>query len=184
MQMQGVVMATDILGATVMVSPQGNDQGTGTGTGLETSTPSTGTLATDTPSAGGTSATATTTTGTGSGTGTGDFSQGTVEDMIVEPQTGDLQYLVVSFGTQDSWFPIPVGFMRWDATNNQFVLMINQNALENAPAFSPDQFPDTAASGWDQEFSIYWENNGSMGSGTGTGTGTGGVSVSTATPTP
>jgi hypothetical protein len=180
MQMQGVMLASDILGASVMVSPQGNDQGTGTGTGAETSTPAAGAVSTDTPAAGGDTGTATAEAGTGMGTGTGDFSQGTVEDMIIEPQTGDMQYLVVSFGTEDTWIPIPIGFLRWDATSNGFVLMVNANALQNAPSFSSDQFPDTSMSGWDQEFSTFWQSNG----GTGTGNGSGGVTVSTATPTP
>jgi hypothetical protein len=185
MQMQGVMLATDILGATVTVSPQGNDQGAGTGTSVETSTPEAGVISTDTPSASGdTIATATPESSMGTGTGTGDFSMGTVEDMIVEPQTGDMQYLVVSFGTEDRWIPIPVGFLRWDSTTNGFVLMVNANALQNAPAFSSDQFPDTSMSGWDQEFSTFWQSNGGMGGGTGSGSGTGGISISTATATP
>jgi sporulation protein YlmC with PRC-barrel domain len=177
-QMQGVMLASDILGATVTVSPQGNDQGagsgSGTGTGLETST----------PEAGATAATATSDTSAGSGTGSGasDFSSGTVEDMIVEPQTGDVQYLVVSFGTSTDWIPLPIGFLRWDSSTNGFVLMVNQNALQNAPTFAPDQFPDTSMSGWDQEWSTYWQSNG--GTGASGGTGSGGISISTATATP
>jgi hypothetical protein len=183
MQMQGVMLATDILGATVTVSPQGNDQGTGTGTGAETSTPEAGVVSTDTPSASGdTTGTATPESSTGTGTGMGDFSTGTVEDMILEPQTGDVQYLVIDFGMEDRWIPIPVGFLRWDSTMTGFVLMVNQNALQNAPAFTSDQFPDTSSSGWDQEFSTFWQSNG--GTSAGTGSGTGGVSISTATATP
>ena len=171
MQMQGVMLATDILGATVTVSPQGTGSGTGsgTGTGSETSTPEAGATAAPTSSS-----------DTGTGTDTGDFSSGTVEDMILEPQTGDMQYLVVSFGTEERWFPIPIGFLRWDSTTNGFVLMVNQNALQNAPAFTSDQFPDTSSSGWDQEFSTFWQSNG--GTGSSGGSGTGGVTVSTATP--
>jgi hypothetical protein len=176
-QMQGVMLATDILGATVTVSPQGNDQGTGTGTGtgLETSTPASGTgssLETSTPASG-------TGSGTGTGTTTGDFSTGTADDLIIQPLTGNLQYLVVDFGTQSNLIPLPIGFLRWDSTTNGFVLMVSPNALQNAPTFSPDQFPDTSMSGWDQEWSTYWQNNGGMGIGTGTGSG---VSVATATP--
>lgn len=180
-QMQGVMLATDILGATVTVSPQGNDQGTGGDTGTTGTAQPDATSAATTPQA---DATATSETGTGTGTGTGDFQQGTVEDLIIETQTGDMQYLVVSFGMEDRLIPIPVGFLRWDATNNGFVLMINENALQNAPAFTQDQFPDTTTSGWDQEFSTFWQSNGGAG-GTGSGTGTNsGVTVSTATPTP
>jgi hypothetical protein len=178
-QVQGVILATDVLGSTVMVSPQGNDQGTGTGTTDATATPAAdSTAAANTPDP---NATATTDPGTGgAGTGTGDMSQGTVEDIILDPETGDLQYLVVSFGADDRWFPLPIGFLNWDATTNGFVVKVNANALQNAPAFSADQFPDTSAEGWDQEWQGFWQNNG----GTGTGTGTGGTTISTATATP
>lgn len=91
---------------------------------------------------------------------------------------------MVRFGTEDRWIPIPIGFLRWDSTMNGFVLMVNEIALQNAPAFSSDQFPDTSTSGWDQEFSTFWQSNGGTGTGTGSGTGTGGTTVSTATTTP
>ena len=68
----------------------------------------------------------------------------------------------------------------WDSANNQLVLMVSVDSLQNAPTISSDQFPDTSMSGWDPEFSTFWQSNG----GTGAGTGTGGVTVSTATATP
>jgi sporulation protein YlmC with PRC-barrel domain len=178
-QLQGVMLATDVLGATVTVS--GSTSGTG-GTGTTaTDTPSagTGTTATDTPSAGGTSATSTPEAG---GTGTGDFSQGTIEDVIIDPATGDIQYAVVQFGSQDTWVPIPVNLLGWDSATNSFVLMVSPDTLQTAPSFPADQFPDTSTPGWDQEWSTFWQNNG--GTGTGSGTGTGGTTISTATATP
>jgi hypothetical protein len=69
--------------------------------------------------------------------------------------------------------------MGWDATNNQIVLMVDANLLQNAPGFSSSQLPDTTMSGWDQQFSSYWQSGGS-----GSGTGTGGTASSTATATP
>jgi len=178
--MQGVMLATDVLGASVTVSTQ-STSGTGTGTGtLATDTPPAVTgIATDTPSAGGTLSTSTP-EASGSGTGTGDFSQGTVEDLIVESATGTMQYLVVRFGSQDNLIPIPINLVGWDATANGLVLMVSPDVLQNAPSFSANQFPDTSTAGWDQEFSTYWQTNG----GTGTGFGTGGTTISTATATP
>jgi hypothetical protein len=173
--MQGVVLATDVLGSTVMISSQGQE-GTGTGT-QATSTPEAGATAT-----GGTGTGVATATGTTGTTGLEENTQGTVEDIIIEPEDGNLKYLVIRTGTEDRWIPIPIGFLQWDATTNGFVLMISGNALQNAPAFSSDQFPDTTAEGWDQEWSDFWASNGGMG--TGTGSGTGGVTVSTATATP
>lgn len=172
MQMQGVMLATEVLGSTVTVSQQASQPGTGS----ETSTPASGgTDATAMPDA-------TATGDTGTGTGTGDFSQGTVEDLIVEPRTGNLQYAVLSFSGSDNWVPIPVSMLNWDSTTSGFALNAGADVLQNAPSFTSDQFPDTSSSGWDQEWSTYWQSNGGMG--TGSGSGSGGVSVSTATATP
>jgi hypothetical protein len=181
MQMQGVTLATDVLGLTVTVSQQASEPGTGgTGTGSETSTPDAGgTAATAMPDA---TATADTGTETGTGTGTGGFSQGTVEDLIVEPMTGIIQYVVLSFSGSDRWVPVPVSTLNWDSTMSGFALNAGADVLQNAPSFTSDQFPDTSTSGWDQEWSTFWQSNGGMG--TGSGSGSGGVSISTATATP
>ena len=168
-KMQGVILATDILGATVSISPQGQDQGTGSGIGTDvqatatSGTDTTAPTATSTTGSGTGAATETSTTGSGTGTGTG--TQGTVEDVVIEPASGELQYLVISTATGENWIPIPIGFLRWDASTNSVILMINENALQNAPAFSPDQFPATSAAGWDQEISDFWQNNGGTGTG-------------------
>jgi sporulation protein YlmC with PRC-barrel domain len=178
MQLQGVMLATDVLGATVVINPQGT--GTGGTAAIATDTPAagTGTLATDTPSAGGTGSTSTPSTGgSSSGTGTGS-DENIVEDMIVDPLTGLMQYVVISMGTGSDWIPVPVSLLGWDSANSQLVLMVSADSLQNAPTFSSDQFPDTSMSGWDQEFSTFWQTNG----GTGAGTGTGAVTVATATP--
>jgi hypothetical protein len=179
--MQGVILASDVLGANVIPNAQGAGTGTG-GTGTSaTDTPAagTGTQSTDTPSAGGTASTAmpdTTSTASSSGTGTGtgststDNSQGTVQDIIFNPKNGDMQYLVVSSGSGDTWIPVPIDLVGWDATNNQLALTVDANTLQNAPTFSSSQFPDTSTAGWDQQFSTYWSSNSGAGAGAATPT--------------
>jgi hypothetical protein len=103
-----------------------------------------------------------------------------LEDMIVEPMTGLIQYVVIGMGTGESWIPVPIAFLGWDPANGQFVLMVTPDTLQNAPTFPSDQFPDPSTSGWDQEFSTYWQSN----DGTDSSGGTGGTIVSTATATP
>jgi sporulation protein YlmC with PRC-barrel domain len=110
--------------------------------------------------------------GTGASPGTG-F---TVQDIVIEPRIGKLQYVVVSSGSADTWIPVPISVLGWNASNNQLVLMIDAGLLQNAPTVPSAQFPDTSMSGWDQEFLTYWQ-----GGGTGS---SGGISVSTATATP
>jgi sporulation protein YlmC with PRC-barrel domain len=191
MKLQGVMLASDVIGAKVAVSPQGEGNGQGNGSGqsaatatpsgseLATATPGDSTLATNTPSV---EATATTTTGTGnSGSNGSDLNnmEATVSDVIVDPSTGEIQYLVISgsFTEGERWIPVPIGFLQWDPATESFVIKISGNALQNAPAFQADQFPDTSTSGWDTEFNDFWQNQGP-------GTDSGGVVASTATPKP
>ena len=184
--LQGVALATDVLGSTVNLSTTG----TGTGTGLATATSSaggTGTgLATATSSAGTGSATSTPATGTGLATataGTGTGSTGamtvTIEDIIVDTSTGDMMYFALNTNSgNNQLIPVPLSIFGWDSSMQGFVLNTDATTLQNAPGFASDQFPDTTTSGWNSQFDTYWQSNGIGGTGTGTGT----QATATATP--
>jgi hypothetical protein len=150
-----VVLVSQLLGSNVTINSQGT--GSGSGTGSETSTPSSN-------------------TGTGTGSSITDNAQGTVQDVIIQPRIGKLQYLVVSFSAEN-WIPVPISLVGWDATNNQIALLTAATMLQNAPTYSAGQSPATSTADWDQQFSTYWN-------GGGTGTGSGGTNSVTATATP
>jgi hypothetical protein len=155
--MQGVVLASDLLGANIALSSDGTGTGTGsgsrTGNSLSTNTPSAGSDSTAVPD---TTATASSGgTGTDSGTGSTDTSQGTIQDVIIEPRIGKLQYVVVSTA-DDTWIPVPISGLGWDAVNNQGALMVDSSMLQNAPSFSSGEFPDISTPGWSQQYSAYW----------------------------
>lgn len=163
-QLQGVMLASEVIGSTITIG-QGEGQGTGTGTGTGQATAeatATGEAAAS-PAA---SPEATSSSGTGTGTGEGP-TEATIEDIIVDPDTGDILFLVLSslFDGEDRWIPVPLSTLRWDLTNESFLFVANANALLNAPFFQPDQFPDTNTEGWDTDFNDFWQNN----AGTGTG---------------
>jgi hypothetical protein len=121
---------------------------------------------------------ATATVGTGTGPGTGNVTA-TIEDVIVDVESGDIRYLIVntSFDDGEHWIPVPLGLLQWNGASQNFVLDTDGDRLRNAPFFTEDEFPDTTVSGWDDEFSTYWQSD---------GTGTGGATdgIATATPTP
>jgi sporulation protein YlmC with PRC-barrel domain len=204
--LQGVALASDVLGSTVTIGAQGRGNGTGTGlatatagtetgTGLATATAGTGTgLATATAGTGTGLATSTPTSGTGgtglatatAGAGTG-ISEGltaTIEDMLLDTTTGDILYIVLNTNSgNDQLIPVPLSMFQWDSTTQGFMLNTDTTMLQNAPSFSSDQFPDTGISDWNSEFDTFWQNNGAGGSsGTGTGTGSGSGAQATATP--
>jgi hypothetical protein len=174
------MLASEVIGSTITVNQnQGQGQGTGQGTGQGAGQGAG--VATATLAVGATAeSTATATTGTGNGTGNGQNTvSATIKDIITDPQTGDIQYLVLTatFDDGERWIPVPLKFFKWDANTQTLILPMNGMALENAPVFQNGEFPDMSTSGWDTDFSGFWNNGG-----TGTG-GTGGTgALPTATP--
>lgn len=160
-ELQGVVLASDLLGATITITlGQGLGPADGTGT---TGTAQATAEATATVDAAASPA-ATASTGTGSGTGTGSTegpTEATVEDIIVDPDTGEILFLVLSslFDGEDRWIPVPLSVMLWDTTNQGLLFSGDGGLLLDAPFFLPDEFPDTSVDGWDTDFNDFWQNN-------------------------
>jgi hypothetical protein len=155
--LQGVVLASEVLGSAVTLSPgQGEGQSQGTDQGQATATAGTD-LATATPGVV-IDATATVDALPTSGPGVGNFN-GTIEDMIVDIDAGDILYIVVNaaFDEGERWIPIPLSFFQWDATNNAFAINANPAMVQEAPFFDGDTWPDTTSEGWNDEFDAFWQ---------------------------
>lgn len=86
--------------------------------------------------------------------------EGEVDDMIVDIESGAIQYVVVHAGFDDGehWIPIPPRVLLWDAANDRFVLSVDLTTLQGAPFFVDGAFPDTSADGWNSEFDAYWSS--------------------------
>jgi len=172
--LQGVVLASEVLGSTITL---GAGQGTdGTGTDQATAVPGTDGQATATPGTGTDGATATADAGADSGMDDGKLTA-TVEDLIVDTAVGNILYIVVNttFDDGERWIPVPLGMFQWDGMGG-FMLNADGAMLQNAPFFQGNQFPDTTMSGWNSEFDSFWQNSGA---GTGNGSDSG---EATATP--
>lgn len=150
-KLQGVMLASDILGATITVG-QDRRQGAGDATAEPVATMELTAL----PEA-------TVTTGTSSGTSTENQgpTEATIEDVIVDPDAGTILYLVLNslFDDGERWIPVPLSTLRWDLSNEAFLFVANANALLNAPFFQADQWPDTTVDGWDADFDTFWQTN-------------------------
>ena len=145
---QGVQLASKVLGAKLTVGVPSLSLSTSTpdaSTGLAISTPSTS-------------------------TSTKNLSA-SIDDLIVNTDSGDIMYIVVktNFDDGEHLIPVPLRPLQWDAENKAFILNIEAAMLQNAPFFQKDQFPDLTMAGWNSEFDSFWQNNGSGGS-SGTGT--------------
>jgi sporulation protein YlmC with PRC-barrel domain len=149
-EMQGVLLASELLGATIQ--SYNSVPGTGSDQGPDAATASPDATALPLASA--------TVDATGAGLTPMDAMALTVEDAIVDPETGDVQYLVVSGGFADGerLLPVPLNQLRWDDTAEGFSLGVNTTGLENAPAFADGQYPNFSAGEWDDEIANFWNN--------------------------
>ena len=87
---------------------------------------------------------------------------GTVQDAVVDLNTGDLSYIILSSDSIQSLsgelVPVPPQEFGLDAQNQALVLQVSSQNLQNAPAFEQGQFPMTTSSGWDAQIQSYWQN--------------------------
>lgn len=159
--LQGVVLATEVLGSVIQV--RGNLQAVGPDTDA-TADP----LATATPDTG---------VAPGAVPGIPDVMDAYIEDIIVDPESGEILYLVITAGFLEGerWIPVPIGFLQWNDASQNFILRVNAAALQNAPFFADGLFPDFTVDTWDDEFDTFWQNPDA-------GADAGGGAVPTATP--
>ena len=149
-EMQGVMLASDLLGATIQA--YGGAPGLGDDQGQATASPDATAVPAGTVTA--------TVDAMGAGTAPMDAMTLTVEDAIVDPAAGALQYLVVNggFADGDRLLPVPLNQLRWDDTTQGFSLGVNTAGLESAPVFTDAQYPDFTTDGWDDEIASFWNN--------------------------
>lgn len=143
MELQGVVLASDVIGSGITLSP-----GQGEGPDLATATPDASADATATADPAAPTA----------GPGVGNFN-GTIDDVIVDIDSGSILYFVVDapFDEDERWIPIPMNFFQWDMSNGIFTLNVNPAELREAPFFEDALYPDMSVDGWDSEFHAFWQ---------------------------
>jgi len=77
---------------------------------------------------------------------------GSIEDLMLHTDTGDVAYAVLSFGgflgMGDKLFAIPWEALTIDTAAKSFVLDVDREKLEQAPGFDKNDWPSTADSSW------------------------------------
>ena len=88
--------------------------------------------------------------------------QANIEDLIVNAQSGKIQFVVVktNFDNMERWIPVPLALFNWDTTNQAFNLDLNADLLRAALPVMEAQFPDINVQGWEQQWMTFWQNNG------------------------
>jgi sporulation protein YlmC with PRC-barrel domain len=85
---------------------------------------------------------------------------GKIEDVVVDPETGNLQYAILSFGgvlgMNKKLFPIPWSSFRTARTRDYVLLDSNKDTLRRAPGFERGAWPDVADPAWSRNIDDYY----------------------------
>ena len=72
---------------------------------------------------------------------------GSIQDLMIDPISGIVQYAVLDFGgflgIGDKLFAVPLQSFTIDRTNERFVLDVTKERLDNAPGFDKSNWPST-----------------------------------------
>jgi sporulation protein YlmC with PRC-barrel domain len=85
---------------------------------------------------------------------------GDIKEIMLDMQTGQVAYAVLSFGgflgMGDKLFAVPWQALHLDTVNKRFVLDIDKQRLQNAPGFDKDAWPDMADAQWAQHIHSFY----------------------------
>ena len=85
---------------------------------------------------------------------------GDIKEIMLDMQTGQVAYAVLSFGgflgMGDKLFAVPWQALHLDTVNKRFVLDIEKERLQNAPGFDKDAWPDMADAQWAQHIHSFY----------------------------
>jgi len=85
---------------------------------------------------------------------------GQIEHLMIDMEKGRVAYAVLSFGgflgMGDKLFAIPWSALAIDTGQKQFILDVDRKALERAPGFDKDHWPNMADRAWGAEVFTYY----------------------------
>jgi hypothetical protein len=89
-----------------------------------------------------------------------DENLGDIKEIMLDMQTGQVAYAVLSFGgfmgMGDKLFAVPWQALHLDTVNKRFVLDIDKQQLRNAPGFDKHAWPDMADAQWTEHIHSFY----------------------------
>jgi sporulation protein YlmC with PRC-barrel domain len=78
--------------------------------------------------------------------GTDGKSLGSIKDLVIDPEDGEIQYAVLDFGgfagLGDKYFAVPWEALEFDPTRKKLALDLHKKDLKDAPGFDKNNWPD------------------------------------------
>jgi len=94
---------------------------------------------------------------------------GNIEELMIDLDSGYLAYAVLSFGgfmgIADKLYAVPFDALTYDFDEKVFIIDIDKQTLENAPAFDKNHWPDMSNMEWGRNifnyygFEPYWDRD-------------------------
>ena len=85
---------------------------------------------------------------------------GHVEDLMINPASGKVEYAVLSFGgfmgLGDKYFAVPFTRFGVDREHHRMVLNVDKDRLKEAPGFDKDNWPDFADTEFTSSVNSYY----------------------------
>jgi sporulation protein YlmC with PRC-barrel domain len=85
---------------------------------------------------------------------------GKIEDVVIDPATGNIQYAILSFGgvlgMGNKLFPIPWSSLDISPSRDYVLLNIDKDVLERAPGFDSNNWPNMADPAWRRSIHDYY----------------------------
>jgi len=73
-------------------------------------------------------------------------SLGSIKDLVIDPEDGDIEYAVLDFGgfagIGDKYFAVPWEALKLDQPNKKIMLDVSKKDLKQAPGFDKNNWPD------------------------------------------
>lgn len=85
-----------------------------------------------------------------------------VNDLILDPSTGNLQYVLITITgipglSSNEVVPVPLRALSWNPQNQTINLNVPPQVLLGAPKFTPGQLPSTITPNWDAKIRSFWQ---------------------------
>ncbi len=85
---------------------------------------------------------------------------GSIEDFMLDVQTGNVRYAVLSFGgflgLGDKLFAVPMQALTVDQEDECFILDVDKERLKDAPGFDKDDWPNMADHTFTRDVNAYY----------------------------